>query len=48
MHYMHNAARKEERRLNMRWIGSIKEAIGMNLQELSRAVQERTLDITHS
>ena len=29
-------------RPNMRWIDSIKEAIGMSLQELSRAVEDRT------
>ena len=27
----------------MRWIGSIQEAIGMSLQKLSRAVEDRTL-----
>ena len=30
-------------RPNMRWIDSIEEAIGMSLQELSRAVEDRTL-----
>lgn len=29
-------------RQNMRWINSIKEAIGMCLHELSRAVEDRT------
>lgn len=28
---------------NMRWMDSIKEAIGMRLQELSLAVEDRTL-----
>ena len=28
-------------RLNVRWIDYIKEAIGLNLQELSRAVEDR-------
>ena len=28
-------------RPNMRWVNSIKEAIGMSLQELSRAVEDR-------
>ena len=33
----------------MRWIDSIKEAIGMSLQKQSRAVEnETTVDITHS
>ena len=32
-----------KRRPNMRWIDSIKEAIGMSLEELSRAVEDRTL-----
>ena len=30
-------------RPNMRWIDSIKEAIGMSLQKLSRAVEDRRL-----
>ena len=30
-------------RANMRWIDPIKEAIGLSLQELSRAVEDRTL-----
>lgn len=34
---------KIEGRPNMKWIDSIKEAIGMSLQELHRAVEDRTL-----
>lgn len=36
--------------INRRWIDSITEAIGMHLQELERAVEDRIglLDITHS
>ena len=30
-------------RSNIRWLNSIKEAIGMSLQELSRAVEDRVL-----
>ena len=31
-------------RSNMRWIASIKEAPGVSLQELSRAVEEKILE----
>lgn len=33
----------KEGRADLRWIDSIKEAIGMRLQKLSRAVADRTL-----
>ena len=33
-------------RPNIRWIDSIKEAIGMNLQELSWTTEDRTLCIS--
>lgn len=34
---------KKRERPNMRWIDTIKEAIGTSLQELSRAVEDGTL-----
>lgn len=34
---------KKRERPNMRWIDYIKEAIGVSLQQLSRAVEDRTL-----
>lgn len=33
----------KKRKPNMRWIGFIKEAMGMSLQELSKAVEDGTL-----
>ena len=35
-------------RLNIRLIDPIKEATASSLQQLSRAVEERTMKITHS
>lgn len=37
---------RKRRRTNMRWIYSIKDAMGMSLQELGRAVENRTLRIS--
>ena len=34
---------KQRGKPNMRWMDSRKESIGMSLQELSRAVKDRTL-----
>lgn len=34
---------RERGRSNLRWFDCIKEAIGLSLQELSRAVEDRTL-----
>lgn len=34
---------RKEGRPNMRWSDSMKEAIGMRLHKLSRAVEDRTL-----
>lgn len=39
---------KKRGKSTMRWTKSIKEATGMSLQELSRAVESRTLDIVSS
>lgn len=39
---IHEGSRKRERS-NMRWVDSIKEAESMNLQELSRAAENRAL-----
>ena len=40
---------RERGRPNTRWSDSVKQATGMmRLQELSRAVEDRTLDLTHS
>lgn len=36
-----NGRQQEKRRLNLRWTGSIKGAIGVGLQELSRAAGDR-------
>ena len=38
-----NRRQKNRGKPNMRWIDSIKEAIGMSLQKLSRAAEDRTL-----
>lgn len=38
-----NRRQQERGKLNLRWIDSMKEAIGVNLQELSRAAKDRTL-----
>ena len=35
-------SRKNERQ-NLRWIDSVKGTVGLNLQEVSRAVEDRTL-----
>lgn len=37
-----NCRRQPEKRPNMRWTVSLKEATGMSLQELSRDVKDRT------
>ena len=38
-----NRGQQEKIKTHMRWTDSIKEAVGMNLQEPSRAVEDGTL-----
>lgn len=47
-HCRETRRQQKMRRANRRWIDSIKEARGVHLLERSRAVEDRTLDITHS